>query len=42
MGKSGPKLKIFISECYFKGYLISEYSAMQDVCLLAYFPVESI
>lgn len=26
MGKSGPKMKFCILECYFKDYLLSEYS----------------
>lgn len=42
MGKSGPKMKVFISECYFKGCLVSEHLAMQDICLLTYFSAESI
>lgn len=42
MGKSGPKMKFFILECYFKDYLLSEYSEVQDVCLLTYLPAESI
>lgn len=41
MGKSGSKMKVFISECYFKGYLVSEHSAMQDVCLLTYFQLKA-